>query len=72
MGALREGHVYGTVTVGERGQVVVPAGLRKSFKIKAGDKLFVLAKPNMIGLIPSEEFNQFLDHMSKVLAKFKK
>ena len=33
---------YGSVTVSERGQVVVPAEARKDFKIKAGDKLLVM------------------------------
>lgn len=72
MSALSKGKVYGAVTVGERGQVVIPAEIRKSFKIKPGDKLFVLAKPDMIGLIPAEEFNRFLNHVSEILAKFKK
>ena len=34
---------YGSVTVSERGQIVVPAEARKDFNIKAGDKLLVLA-----------------------------
>jgi len=32
---------YGSVTVSERGQIVVPAEARKDFNIKAGDKLLV-------------------------------
>lgn len=32
---------YGSVTVSERGQVVIPAGARKDFDIKTGDKLLV-------------------------------
>ena len=32
---------YGSVTVSERGQIVIPAGARKDFKIKTGDKLLV-------------------------------
>lgn len=33
---------YGSVTVSERGQIVVPADARKDFDIKAGDKLLIL------------------------------
>ena len=33
---------YGSVTVSERGQIVIPADARKDFKIKTGDKLLVL------------------------------
>jgi AbrB family looped-hinge helix DNA binding protein len=32
---------YGSVTVSERGQIVVPAEARKDFNIGAGDKLLV-------------------------------
>jgi len=34
---------YGSVTVSERGQVVIPADARVDFNIKTGDKLLVLA-----------------------------
>jgi AbrB family looped-hinge helix DNA binding protein len=33
---------YGTVTVSERGQIVIPAKARRDFDIKVGDKLLVL------------------------------
>jgi AbrB family looped-hinge helix DNA binding protein len=33
---------YGSVTVSERGQIVIPAEARKDFEIKGGDKLLVL------------------------------
>ncbi len=33
---------YGSVTVSERGQIVIPAEVRKDFNIKTGDKLLVL------------------------------
>ncbi len=33
---------YGSITVSERGQIVIPAEARKDFNIKTGDKLLVL------------------------------
>jgi AbrB family looped-hinge helix DNA binding protein len=33
---------YGSVTVSERGQIVIPAEARRDFNINAGDKLLVL------------------------------
>ena len=33
--------LYGTVTVGERGQIVLPIQARRHFNIKPGDKLLV-------------------------------
>lgn len=35
-------HFFGSVTVGERGQIVIPQEARKLFKICSGDKLVVL------------------------------
>ena len=65
--------VYGAVTVGERGQVVIPAELRQAFGIKAGDKLIVFTKgKEFINLVPTEQFNAFLNNMSKMLASIKK
>lgn len=72
MSNISKGKVYGAATVGERGQVVIPAGIRKSFSIKPGDKLIVFARHEMIGLIPAEEFSQMLDRMSEVITRFKK
>jgi AbrB family looped-hinge helix DNA binding protein len=72
MSNMSRNKIYGSATVGERGQIVIPADVRKSFKIKSGDKLIVFAKSEMIGLIPVEEFSHFLDQASDMLAKFKK
>lgn len=34
--------LYGSTTVGERGQIVLPAEAREKFGIKAGEKLLVM------------------------------
>ena len=41
MGSPKDKAFYGTVTVSERGQIVIPAEARRDFGIKAGDKLLV-------------------------------
>ena len=35
-------HIFGVVTVGEKGQIVIPAKARKLFHISAGDQLIIL------------------------------
>lgn len=35
-------HIFGTVKVGERGQIVIPKEARRLFDINAGDTLIVL------------------------------
>jgi len=71
MGGMDKNKIYGSATVGERGQIVIPADARKSLSIKPGDKLMVFAKSDMIGLIPMEEFSHFLDEASLALARYK-
>ena len=70
MNAFFRGNVHGAATVGERGQVVIPADLRKDFNIKSGDKLIVIARPDrkMIGFIPAEDFNGFLKKMTEFVS----
>ena len=42
----RDTRLYGTVKVGDRGQVVIPAEARKELDIKPGDLMFVMAGRN--------------------------
>lgn len=65
--------VFGTVTVGERGQVVIPVKLRKAYGLSAGDKLFVIAgEEGPIGLVPMADFSAFLSRHERLLAQVKK
>ncbi len=57
--------IYGTATVGERGQIVIPSPVRKSMKIKTGDKFVVFCKHGeFIGLLRSDKFDAFLEKMT--------
>ena len=42
MGMPKGKHIFGTVKVGERGQIVIPKEARDLFGIKPGDTLLVL------------------------------
>lgn len=71
MQAICKGKVYGAVTVGERGQLVIPAQLRKAFRIKSGDQLMVFAKVDkrIVSLMPAKDFAVFLDKAAKAIEK---
>lgn len=56
---------YGSVTVGERGQIVIPAGLREKQGISPGDKLLVFGHPSGHGLMLARL--QDLQRMSELL-----
>ena len=46
---------YGSVTISERGQMVIPTQARKDFNIKAGDKLLVFGDIEMgLGIVTIE------------------
>ena len=40
-----EDHFFGSATVGERGQIVIPSEARKRFSINPGDKMLVMEHP---------------------------
>ena len=46
----QQGQIYGTVKVGDRGQVVIPSKARKDLNIKPGDLLLVMAGKNKRGI----------------------
>lgn len=58
--APKNKHIFGTVTLGERGQIVLPKKARDIFKLKPGDTLVVLGDTNPatpgIALIDSKSF----------------
>ncbi len=58
---------YGSATVGERGQLVIPAEARSDLGIKPGDKLLIMKHPVYQGLMIAkiEALKGFLDEFSK-------
>lgn len=66
LGMPKGKHVFGTVKVGEKGQIVIPKEARALFNIQAGDTLLVLgddengiiiAKPDVINEIAMQILN---------------
>lgn len=46
-------HFFGSVTVGERGQIVIPKKAREVFRIEAGDQLLMFGDEEKgIGIVP--------------------
>jgi AbrB family looped-hinge helix DNA binding protein len=71
---IKHGQFYDTVTVGERGQVVIPAKARRDFHIKPGDKLMVLQGLGKMGLVlvhsrkMANMFQNILEHIGQMKA----
>lgn len=65
---IRMHNDFHIVTVGERGQVVIPAGIRKSFGVAAGDKLVVFARPDKgVCLVPMSRLPEIQKFLKKKL-----
>ena len=54
--APRGKNIWGSVSVGERGQIVIPKGVRDLFGLTGGQRLIVLSDEHGIALIPDEAF----------------
>ncbi len=62
---------YGAVTMGERGQVVIPAQARKKLGIEPGDKLLVHAagSGHAIVLIPAKRLIAMMRKLEELTAE---
>ncbi len=62
---------FGAVTVGERGQVVIPAAARKRFRIESGDKLLIMGDPGKRGLMlcKLDTMREFMNMFQETLAR---
>lgn len=71
MQAILKGRTFGAATVGDRGQLVIPAGLRRALNIKSGDQLMIFAKldKRVISLMSSKDFSAFLERAEKIIEK---
>ncbi|MFQ6124517.1 MAG: AbrB/MazE/SpoVT family DNA-binding domain-containing protein [Candidatus Heimdallarchaeota archaeon] len=64
-------YIYGTVKVGERGQVVIPSTARDHFNIKPGDLLLVVGdrKIGGLGLIKADAMKELVMKVLKGLGE---
>lgn len=49
-------NIWGSVTINDRGQLVIPKGARDKFQLTGGKRLIVLGDETGIALIPAETF----------------
>ena len=60
-------HLFGMVTVGDKGQIVIPAKARKLFDISPGDQLVVLGDDAQgIAVVKSESFLSLANMVNKL------
>ncbi|MBR2577654.1 MAG: helix-turn-helix domain-containing protein [Erysipelotrichaceae bacterium] len=64
-------HIWGTVTMNERGQIVIPKNARDHFGLCGGSCLIVLGDEEGIALLPDETFEKKLKKAMELLASDK-
>ena len=59
-------HIWGTVTIGTKGQIVIPKAARDVFNLKDGDRVVVLGdEKEGIALVKAEVFEEKMQEALK-------
>ena len=58
-------NIWGSVTINDRGQIVIPKGARDQFRLTGGTRLIVLSDEDGIALVPAERFEE---NIRKIMA----
>jgi AbrB family looped-hinge helix DNA binding protein len=70
---LHDKKLYGTATVGTKGQIVIPADARDELKIAAGDRLYVIGscEGGFVGLLKEESLESLMEHLTAQVESFR-
>ncbi len=71
---MHDKKLYGTATVGTKGQIVIPADAREELQINPGDHMYVIgsARHGFVGLIKEAELEDFIERMNIQVESFTK
>ena len=70
---MHDKKLYGTATVGTKGQVVIPADAREELEIQTGDRLYVVgsSERKWIGFIKEDQLRELIDHITDNVENYK-
>lgn len=70
---MHDKQLYGTATVGSKGQVVIPADAREAMNIQPGDRLYVIGSPSKKwpGLLQEDHLREMLNHLTDNIEQYK-
>ena len=70
---MHDKKLFGTATVGTKGQVVIPADARDLFDIKPGDRLYVVGseKAQWIGFLKEDQLRALVEHLTDNIEQYR-
>ena len=67
--APRGKNIWGSISIGDRGQIVIPKAARDEFGLKSGDRLIIVSDEHGIALIPADYFEGKMRELMDVLSE---
>ena len=70
---MHDKKLYGTATVGTKGQVVIPADAREALNIQIGDRLYVVGSTSKhwVGFLKEEQLREMVAHLTDNIEQYK-
>jgi len=70
---MHDKKLFGTATVGTKGQVVIPADARELFDIKPGDRLYVVGseKAQWVGFLKEDQLRALVEHLTDNIEQYR-
>jgi AbrB family looped-hinge helix DNA binding protein len=70
---IQDKKLFGTATVGTKGQVVIPANAREELNIVTGDRLYVLGsvEGGFLGFIKEDGLESIVQHLTAQVESFR-
>lgn len=71
---MHDKKLYGTATVGTKGQVVIPADAREELGIKTGDRLYVVGSTQRkwVGFIKEDQLKELIEQITDNVENYRK
>jgi len=70
---MHDKKLFGTATVGTKGQVVIPADAREQFNIQPGDRMYVVGseKAQWIGFLKEDQLRSLVEHLTDNIEQYR-
>lgn len=62
-------NIWGSVILGDRGQIVIPKAARDKLELRSGERLVVLSDELGLALIPAEHFEKMMLDLMDMVSK---